>query len=165
MTGIPQTNEVWLLNLGYVTEHSEQNLILYGYLSAPDVSNVELMIDVDKKIVRYAVVLGKKGHFRYQLQRWLEGKSGLLGKLALLLFLRRLGSYDPAERIKWCIRDYAGPSWTTSTEVLSVKEYVKRTSESGAEGWVFQVGDSEGGRTPQLRGTTTPPSPSKRKDV
>lgn len=141
-------DDVWLMNLGYVTEHSEQNLLLYGYLSAPDVTNVELMIDVETKKVYYAIILGKKGHFRYRLQTWLEGKTGVLAKLALLLFLRRLGSYDPADRIKICLRDYAGPSWTTITEVLSVKQYEERISSGGAQGWVFQTGISQGSGTP-----------------
>lgn len=112
--------------------------MLYGYLSAPGVANVELMIDVAKKHVKYAIVLDAASFKRYKLQRWLEGKSGLLSKLALFCFLRRLGSFDPAARISRCVKDYAGSTWTTSTEVMSVKQYLKIVGDSGTQGWVFK---------------------------
>jgi hypothetical protein len=140
---VEKPDEVWLLNLGYVSEHSEQNLMLYGYLSTPGVLNVEMLIDVEKKLIRYAVVLSNRSHFWYRLQKLLEGGGGLYRKLALLLFLRRFGSYDPAARILRCIRDYAGPQWTTETEVLAVKQYLAATQESQGRGWFFKEGLEE----------------------
>ncbi len=160
-TPFERPNEVWLLNLGYVSEHSEQNLLLYGYLSAPGVANVELMVDVVKNHVKYAIVLDARSYKWYKLQRWLEGKSGLLSKLVLLCFLRRLGSYDPAARIARCVKDYAGSSWTTSAEVMSVKQYLNIVGKSGTQGWVFKDGIGEGAGTPGQNRTTAVTTPSR----
>ena len=70
MTTIPNINDalyqspdMWLLNLGYVSEHSEQNLILYGYISTRGVVNVELTIDVENYKIKYKVVLGNRCRF------------------------------------------------------------------------------------------------------
>jgi len=148
MTQFERSEDSWLLNLGFVSEHSEQNMLLYGYISSPGISHVELMFDANKRCIKYAIVLDQKAYRRYKLQSWLERKSGLLAKLALLSFLRMFGSYDPAARITRCIRDYAGPSWSTSTEVLSVERYSEVVSACGTEGWVFQDGPSQGAGTP-----------------
>lgn len=149
LKSIPRTDEVWLLNLGLTTDHSEQNLILYGYISAPGVTNVELMIDVEKKHIKYAVVLDKKAHRRYRLQRYLESNGGLFKKLALFFFLKRVGPYDPATRIDRCVKDYAGSAWSTSTEVLSVEEYFKIVGDSRGKGWFFKDGIDQGAGTPR----------------
>lgn len=153
--------DVWLLNLGYISDHSEQNLMLYGYVSNPGVLNVELMIDVEQKHVRYAIVLNQRSHFRYKAQGWLESKSGLLAKLALLCFLRMFGSYDPAARIAQCIRDYAGAAWSTSTEVLSVSEYKQIVDSSGTTGWVFKDRLDKGAGAPGQDRPSTPAAPSR----
>jgi hypothetical protein len=131
-------DDVWLMNMGYVSENSEQNLILYGHLATPGVTNVELMINAEKRLICYAIALNPASYRRYKLQRFLEQKSGLFSKLALLFFLRINGSYDPAARIVRCIRDYAGPSWSTTTEVLNVKQYLKIINSGGSQGWVFK---------------------------
>lgn len=138
MTIIPNINDalyqspdMWLLNLGYVSEHSEQNLILYGYISTRGVANVELIIDVDSYIIKYKIVLGGRCHFMYTTQKKLEVGKSLLSKLMLLCFLKVFGTYDPSARIARCVRDYAGKSWKTSVEVMSVSEYNK-ASEAAA---------------------------------
>ena len=138
MTTIPNINDalyqspdMWLLNLGYVSEHSEQNLILYGYISTRGVVNVELTIDVENYKIKYKVVLGNRCRFMYTTQKKLEGGTSLLSKLMLLCFLKVFGTYDPSARIARCVRDYAGKSWKTSVEVFSVSEYNK-ASEAAA---------------------------------
>jgi hypothetical protein len=158
--GFERPEEVWLLNLGYVSAHSEQNLMLYGYLAAPGVRHVEMMIDVRDKEMKYAVVLETSSYRRYKLERWLESKSGLLGKLGLLCFLRVSGSYDPGARIARCVKDYAGPQWKTSTEVLSVSQYQARVSKGRAQGWFFKDGIDESPGTPGQSGQATSSSPS-----
>jgi hypothetical protein len=132
------SDDVWLMNLGYITEHSEQNLMLYGHLAAPGVQHVELMLDSKKLEIHYAIFLNAKSYRWYKLQRYLSSKDGLLSKLMLFLVLRSVGSYDPESRLKRCVTDYAGPVWRVFTEVINVKQYLKITSGGRAEGWVFK---------------------------
>lgn len=144
-----QSPDMWLLNLGYVSEHSEQNLILYGYISTRGVVNVELAVDSDKYVIKYAVVLCSRSYFVYMIQKRLESKNGLLSKLMLLCFLKFFGTRDPSARIARCVRDYAGNSWKTSVEVLSAREYNEASAKAAAsaaadtstddraKGWLF----------------------------
>jgi hypothetical protein len=136
-------DDVWLLNLGYVSEHAEQNLLLYGYISCPGVANVELMLDVDLLEMRYAIVLSKKTAKLVKMQQSLQEKQGLWGKLMLFLFLKWFGSYNPAQRVIRCVRDYAGPTWKVNVEVVDAKQYlevINAADGSGAKGWFFKNG-------------------------
>ena len=135
-----QSPDMWLLNLGYVSENSEQNLLLYGYISTRGVVNVELLLDVENWLIKYAVVLGGRSYFMYNTQKKLECKSGLWSKLKLLCFLKFFGSNDPVQRIRKCVKDYAGSSWKTQIEVMSVKQYNKiAESGNGTKSWFFET--------------------------
>lgn len=130
--------DTWLLNVGYVSENSEQNLLLYGYLSAPGVVQVELLINSENYLIKYAVVLSTKSMRLVKLQKRLESSTSIFGKLLLTAFLKVFGSYNPAARISRCIKDYAGAQWQTATEVLDVKQYNKICDETGSKGWFFK---------------------------
>lgn len=130
--------DTWLLNVGYVSENSEQNLLLYGYLSAPGVLQVELLIDAENYLIKYAVVLGGKSLILFRLQKRLESITAIYGKLLLACFLKFFGSYNPAARISRCVKDYAGERWRTATEVIDVKQYNKVSEQDRAKGWFFK---------------------------
>lgn len=148
-------DDVWLLNLGVVSEHAEQNLLLYGYIACPGILNVELLVDVDKLNIKYAVVLDRKANFLHRLQLRLASKRTLIRKIMFLLFLKWFGSYDPAVRIARCVRDYAGPTWKTQVEVVSAKRYLKATSGDRAKGWFFEEGLGEDPGVREPRGVKT----------
>lgn len=137
--------DTWLLNVGYISENSEQNLILYGYISSRGVANVELMINTSEWLIKYAVVLNSSSYRRFRFQKWLESKTGLFFKLVLFSFLKMFGSYNPSARIAKCVRDYAGNRWKTQVEVMNVKQYNKAINDSGTKGWFFQNGFAESG--------------------
>lgn len=150
--------DTWLLNLGYVSENSEQNLLLYGYISSRGVINVELMMDPANWLIKYAVVLDVRSYRRFKLQRWLEKKTGLFFKIMLYFFLKVFGNYNPAVRISRCVKDYAGKQWKTQVEITNVKQYNEITANRGAEGWFFEGRTSEGGEIYQAKGSTNPSS-------
>lgn len=158
-------DDVWLLNLGYVSEHAEQNLMLYGYIACPGIVNVELMVDVAHTRMLYATVLDRKAHFLYQIQQTLARKPSILRKLVLLAFLKFFGSYDPAVRIARCVRDYAGPTWKTQVEVISAKRYLKVVSSDRAKGWFFKDGIDEDTGVRELGGAQAPAAPRGGEDV
>ena len=148
--------DTWLLNLGYVSENSEQNLILYGYLSSRGVVNVELLIDVEQWLIKYAVVLNRRSWCLFRLQRWLDTKTQLRWKLALFCFLKVFGSYNPNARISRCVRDYAGKQWKTQVEVIDVKRYNEAAAASGGtESRFFTFRDVEDKRLRDQEGHTT----------
>lgn len=164
-TPFERPDDIWLLNLGYVSEHAEQNLMLYGYIACPGVVNVELMLDVDHLQVQYAVVLDSKALRLYNLQRWLMTFGGVWGKLILLLFLKWFGSYDPARRIAKCIKDYAGPTWKVQVEVIGAKRYLEAANEGRAKGWLFKAGIDESPGAPGPSGTPASTSARVGEDV
>lgn len=145
--------DTWLFNVGYISENAEQNLILYGYLSAKGVINVELMIDVDNWLIRYMVVFGTREHSKYKIQKYLESKTSLFYKLVLFCFLKVFGNYDPCGRIARCVKDYAGKKWKTQVEVMSVRQYNKATNDGGSQSWFFKGRVDEGGKLHKTEGT------------
>ncbi len=136
--------DTWLLNVGYVSENSEQNLLLYGYLSAPGVLQAELLIDAENYLIKYVVVLGGKSLTLFKLQKRLESMTTIYGKLFLACFLRFFGSYNPQARINRCVKDYAGERWKTTTEVIDVKQYNKNAEQDRAKGWFLKDRADEG---------------------
>lgn len=128
----------FLINLGYISEVSEQNLILFGHIAMNGVVQVELQANVEKNQIKYALVIDGKNYKKWRLQKWLESKSGLFAKIGLLCFLRVFGAYNPVFRIAKNVKEYAGPLWRTHVEVLSVEQYNKIIAESGSEGWLFK---------------------------
>lgn len=136
--------ESWLLSMGYMSDNTQQNLVLYGYLAVPGVQAVECAVDSPSGTVRYVVALEQSSWRWYKLQTWFASKTNILFKLALLLLLRRKGTYEPHARISRCVKDYLGQEWSAAVEVISVREYNKLVSGPRKQGWFLQEGDGPG---------------------
>ena len=132
-----ESDSVWLLNLGYISDNTEQDLIFFAYMSTPGVVTAELVIDVALKSIKYAIILNKRSYFRFSVEKWLEKRSGLWAKLALLCFLRVFGTYDPTNQVDRSVKEYAGKDWKTSVEVVDVSKYQK-LNENRTENWFFK---------------------------
>ena len=135
--------DAWLLHLGHLTEVSEQNLILYGYIACPGVMSVECAINAPSYQARYLVILNKRAMLWYKVQRWLNSKRKIWASLMLLLLLKLVGPFNPEIRINRCVKDYAGERWNTYVEVVSARQYANGAVGDRAKGWFLPKGDDD----------------------
>jgi hypothetical protein len=103
------TTDRWLLNTGVITSSVENNLVLYGYLSSPDVLDVHIELNVEAKTIHYTLSMAKNDVKKYQKflkrhNKYKDSKS-LWGKYQQLRLLKyRL--LDVEANIQHFIKDY-----------------------------------------------------------
>lgn len=113
-----------LLDHGLVSETIQQNLFFYGTIASPLIRDVEIDVDVDKKILYYKLYLSRWDLAKYRrylrkLQKYADPKT-LLGKYLKLRLLRKAPIWNIEKNLKMHLSVYA-PNFSVSVEVLDAR--------------------------------------------
>jgi len=126
--GIPEAGtDRWLWSNGVTSEGMKINLINFGYMSHPKVTNVEVLFpeapaEDEPRYVIYRVFLPKSDFRRYLKDRrkikWLSGKTNLLWRWWLVKTLERTNLTDIERNIRRGVKEYLGPTVPVLVDVL-----------------------------------------------
>ncbi len=130
-----------MLSYGVVTEHVHVNLVTYGHMVISGTVMAECLVDIQKHVVDYLIVLDTKSFLLWETQQKISKKSGLLGGVMLYGYLKTFGNYDPQILLSQWITGYLGKLWKTKVEVLSAAQYQQQLSGSRPKGWFLQKRD------------------------
>jgi len=124
----------WLLNNGIVSDYVNNNLYMYGSLVHRNVAALNLEIDVAKKTVLYTVYFDDAMMEKIQkFQEWQHSDS-IITLWRLKRLMKKEGNLNFELIVQKFVRDFCGPSWTTTLKVDNVSNYVdsdeSRTGEN-----------------------------------
>jgi hypothetical protein len=121
----------WLINNGLISDDVKNQLFFCGSIVHKDVRAVELDIDVDTKSVEYKIYLDKDLINKIEKYHQLSKSTSLFGLWRFKRLLKKEGSLDFSLILSKFVRDFCGPKWNTSVQVIDFSTYVE---ELGAEG-------------------------------
>lgn len=120
----------WLLNNGLVSENTKNQLFFYGSIAHKDIQALEVEVDVEKKMVAYRLFFDKKLMKKIDLYAELSKSTTLLGMWRFRRLLRKEGTLDFNAILSRFVKDFCGPTWHTSVEVLDFTKYVETSGVS-----------------------------------
>jgi len=114
----------WLLNNGLVTDDVKNQLFFCGSIVHKDVQAVELRIDAEQKHVYYTIYVQKDLLKKIDKYNTLSKSDKLFDLWRFKRLLKKEGSLDFNKVLNGFVRDFCGPKWKVSVEILDFNSYV-----------------------------------------
>ena len=119
----------WLLNNGFITDDVKNQLFFAGSIVHKEVQAVELDLEPENKKVHYRIYVNSdliKKIGQYQV---LSKSTTLFGMWRFKRFLKREGALDLHQILNKLVRDFCGPTWTATVDVVDFNTYVDGLGE------------------------------------
>lgn len=125
----------WLLNNGLVTDDVKNQLFFCGSIVHKEVQAVELDLVPENKHVSYRIYVEKDLIQKIDKYHSLSKSTSLFGMWRFKRFLKKEGSLDFQQVLTKFVKDFCGPKWSVSVEVVDFSTYVEGLGEqSEADG-------------------------------
>lgn len=123
----------WLLNNGLVSDNVKNQLFFYGSIVHKNVQAVELDINPEKKLVAYKIYVDKSLLKDIALYGKLSKSTSLFGMWRFKRLLKREGALDFQLLLSKFVRDFCGPTWNVSAEVVDFNTYIEGIGVEGED--------------------------------
>lgn len=134
-------NQRWLMNSGLFTDSAKNQLFTYGTLIHREVRAIEVDIDPEKKVVSYKAFFDKRMLKKIEKYEKLSKETGFWGLRSFKKFLEKEGDLNFRNILTGFVRDFCGPGWSVSLEVLDFDGYIEGYEDEQDSD--RQVGDRE----------------------
>lgn len=129
--------ERWLMNNGLITDSAKNQLFFCGSIVHKDVCSLDLAIDPEKKIVSYNIFVDKKLLDKVNKYKELSTKKDLISMWRFKRLLKKEGNLNFTGILNKFVKDYCGPKWAVSVEVLDFAKYNEDSGGDDGDGWVL----------------------------
>lgn len=119
----------WLLNNGLVTDDVKNQLFFCGSIVHREVQAVEMDLEPENKMVNYKIYVNKSLLKKIDLYNELSTATGLFGMWRFKRLLKKEGSLDFHRILGKFVKDFCGPKWTTTVEIVDFENYVDAALE------------------------------------
>ncbi len=116
----------WLLNMGVMPDIVKNNLFMYGSLVHKGILAVDLDIDPASKHLTYKLYVDKALLKRIDRFNKLRQSNSLFSLWRLKRLLLKEGNLDFKFLLNNFIKDYCGPTWNVSLELIDYTHYKER---------------------------------------
>lgn len=114
----------WLLNNGLVTDDVKNQLFFCGSIVHKDVQAIELEINPENKLIYYKIYVRDDLLKNINKYNKLSKSSSLIDMWLFKRLLKREGSLDFSKVLRSFVRDFCGPKWEVSVDVVDFNNYV-----------------------------------------
>jgi hypothetical protein len=114
----------WLLNNGLITDSVKNQLFFCGSVVHADVQAVELAIEADNKKVNYTIYVNGQLLKKIAKYNSLASSKTLFKMWLFRRFLKKEGSLDFQSILNKFVKDYCGPKWSASVNVVDYNNYI-----------------------------------------
>lgn len=115
----------WLLNNGLISDNAKNQLFFYGSIVHKDVMAVELDVEPNQKLAKYKIYVDSVLLGKIQLYFKLMNSTSIIGMWRLKRLLKKEGSLDFNSILVKFVKDFCGPMWNASVEVVNFDTYVE----------------------------------------
>jgi hypothetical protein len=119
----------WLLNNGLITDDVKNQLFFCGSIVHKEVQAVEVDIEADKKLVRYKIYIEKDLIDKIAQYQVLSKSTTLFGMWRFKRLLKKEGALDFQQVLNNFVRDFCGPKWSVTVEIVDFNRYVEELGE------------------------------------
>lgn len=120
----------WLLNNGFVTDDVKNQLFFCGSIAHKEVQAVELDLTPEKKMVHYRIFVNSDLIKKIDKYRVLSKSTSLFGMWRFKRFLQREGALDFHQILNKLVRDFCGPAWSATVDIVDFNTYVEGLGEN-----------------------------------
>ena len=119
----------WLLNNGFITDDVKNQLFFAGSIAHKEVQAVELDLEPENKKVKYRIYVEAALIKKIEKYHVLSKSTSIFGMWRFRRFLKKEGALDFHQILNKLVRDFCGPSWNATVEVLDFNIYVEGLGE------------------------------------
>ena len=125
----------WLLNIGLIPDDVKNQLFFCGSIVHKEVQAVEVDIVPDNKLVKYKIYIEQDLIKKIELYNVLSKSTTLFGMWRFKRLLKKEGALDFQQVLNKFVKDFCGPKWSVSVEIVDFNSYVEELGEqSGTDG-------------------------------
>lgn len=121
----------WLLNNGFITDDVKNQLFFSGSIVHKDVQAVELDLHPENKLVRYKIYVDSDLINKINKYDVLSKSTSLFGMWRFKRLLQKEGSLDFQKILDKFVKDFCGPKWSVTVQVMDFNTYVDGLGEQG----------------------------------
>jgi len=130
----------WLMNNGLANDVIKNQLMTYGAIAHPDITAVELDMNLEAKYIRYTLYVDKKLLKKINEFKELSESTGFWGLRKYKKMLLKHGNLHIDRILDKFIKDYCGQTWQTETLIKDFAGYVEGYEDVNDEGVNFSSG-------------------------
>lgn len=124
----------WLLNNGFIADDVKNQLFFCGSIAHREVQAVELDLNPEQRLVNYKIYVNSDLIKKIDLYHVLSKSTSLFGMWRFKRLLKKEGALDFQQILSKFVRDYCGPSWNVTVQVLDFNTYVDGLGEQSGTG-------------------------------
>lgn len=119
----------WLLNNGFIADDVKNQLFFCGSIAHREVQAVELDLNPEQRLVNYKIYVNSDLIKKIDLYHVLSKSTSLFGMWRFKRLLKKEGALDFQQILTKFVKDYCGPSWNVTVQVLDFNTYVDGLGE------------------------------------
>lgn len=119
----------WLLNNGFITDDVKNQLFFAGSIAHKEVQAVELDLEPENKKVHYKIYVDSNLIKKIGKYQALSKSTTLFGMWRFKRFLKREGALDFTQILNKLVKDFCGPTWLATVQVVDFNDYVEGLGE------------------------------------
>lgn len=131
----------WLLNNGFITDDVKNQLFFAGSIAHKEVQAVELDLEPENKKVHYKIYVDSKLIKKIGQYQALSKSTTLFGMWRFKRFLKREGALDFTQILNKLVKDFCGPTWLATVQVVDFNDYVEGLGEQSDTAEPYQQSD------------------------
>lgn len=131
----------WLLNNGLITDDVKNQLFFCGSVVHKEVQAVELDLKPEQRLVSYKIYVDSSLIKKISKYHVLSKSTSLIGMWRFRRLLRKEGALDFQQILSTFVKDYCGPNWIATVEVVDFNSYVDGLGEQSGSAGISQQFD------------------------
>jgi hypothetical protein len=113
----------WLLEHGFINDLHKDNLYMYGAIVHKDINALEIDIDCERKLVKYALFCDGSLLKKIEKYKKLSESDGVIGLWRFKKMLVKEGNLNIKHLLNRFVKDYCGPKWRVEVSLTDYKDY------------------------------------------
>lgn len=119
----------WLLNNGFIHDDVKNQLFFAGSIAHKEVQAVELDLNPEKRLVNYKIYVNSDLIKKISQYQVLSKSTSLFGMWRFRRLLKKEGALDFHQILNKLVRDFCGPNWNATVQVVDFNTYVEGLGE------------------------------------
>jgi hypothetical protein len=119
----------WLLNNGFITDDVKNQLFFCGSIAHKEVQAVELDLTPEQRLVSYKIYVNSDLIKKISKYHVLSKSTSLFGMWRFKRLLQQEGVLDFQQVLSKLVKDYCGPMWNVTVQVVDFNTYVDTLGE------------------------------------
>ena len=115
----------WLMNNGLINDGIKNQLFMYGSVVHKDLKALTLDLDVSKKALRYVIYFDEGMLKTIAKYNELSQSKSIFGLWRFKRMLKKHGNLNFVHILNSFVKDFCGPGWAATIEVMDFKDYVE----------------------------------------